>query len=193
MELGCVEPTKERDDDVDDYTKQFCYYIILQLGWVWKENNNNKRIETKRRREKKSSCLLSVSYVCLLFVHVSPSGYLNANEGDHDGLGCSQSRLHIINIHVSLSLALCVSRRRKRSLGSSAQDEKKRSIPFRTSDFLFVSFFVCFLIVTANDCQACEEADTYENIMDNYCRADFGESLGSFWFNNKFHFISFCF
>ncbi|KZS17215.1 secreted frizzled-related protein 5 [Daphnia magna] len=25
----------------------------------------------------------------------------------------------------------------------------------------------------ASDCQACEEVDTYENIMDNYCRADF--------------------
>ena len=137
---------KREDDDVDDYTKQFCYYIILQLGWVWKENNNNnKRIEKKRRREKKSSCLLSVSYVCLLFVHVSPSGYLNANEGDHDGLGCSQSRLHIINIHVSLSRSLCVCLGAGNVALVRLHRMKKRSIPFRTSDFLFVSFLFVFL------------------------------------------------
>lgn len=83
--------------------------------------------------------------MCLLFVHVSPSGYLNANEGDHDGLGCSQSRLHIINIHVSLSLALCVSRRRKRSLGSSAQDEKKGQYLFVPQISYSFLFFVVFL------------------------------------------------
>jgi hypothetical protein len=69
-----------------------------------------------------------------------------------------------------------VSRRRKRSLGSSAQDRKK------VNTFSYLRFFIrfSFLIVTANDCQACEEADTYENIMDNYCRADFGESHSPF-------------
>ena len=38
---------------------------------------------------------------------------------------------------------------------------------------LFLSFSI--RIETASDCQACEEADTYENIMDHFCRADFGK------------------
>ena len=33
---------------------------------------------------------------------------------------------------------------------------------------------VYLVVDTGNDCQACEEVDTYENIMDNFCRADFG-------------------
>lgn len=46
--------------------------------------------------------------------------------------------------------------------------------------------FVLFIFhLTASDCQACEEADTYENIMDNYCRADFGQSLIFFYLPNK--------
>lgn len=32
-------------------------------------------------------------------------------------------------------------------------------------------------MLSGSDCQACEEADTYENIMDHYCRADFGKYL----------------
>ena len=32
-------------------------------------------------------------------------------------------------------------------------------------------------LITESDCQACQQADTYENIMDNFCRADFGKSL----------------
>lgn len=38
--------------------------------------------------------------------------------------------------------------------------------------FSVVLFFSDF---TASDCQACEEADTYENIMDHYCQSDFGK------------------
>jgi hypothetical protein len=85
---------------------------------------------------------------------------------------------------ISLSLArwLCVSWRRKcvYSLGSSAQDGKK------VNTFSYLRFFILFLVcLTASDCQACEEVDTYENIMDNYCRADFGEfKLISGWMKN---------
>ena len=55
--------------------------------------------------------------------------------------------------------------------------------------------FLLFLIVAASDCQACEEADTYENIMDNYCRADFGEFTLSFSISgrNWIQLYSFCF
>jgi hypothetical protein len=67
------------------------------------------------------------------------------------------------------------------SLGSSAQDGKK------VNTFSYLRFFILFLVfcLTASDCQACEEVDTYENIMDNYCRADFGEfKLISGWMKN---------
>jgi len=110
------------------------------------ERQQQQKNETERRRKERS---LSVNkrFVCV-FVHVWPSGYLNANEGDHDGLGCSQSRLHIINIHVSRSL--CVSWRRKCSLGSSAQDGKKKVNTFSyLRCFILFSFFLSLQQVIA--------------------------------------------
>ncbi len=74
-----------------------------------------------------------------------------------------------------------LSRLRKLSLGlsallplSSVWTEQGQYL-FLDSDF-HLSFVCLFSNLTASDCQACEEADTYENIMDNYCRADFGKS-----------------
>jgi hypothetical protein len=86
----------------------------------------------------------------------------------------------ILSTYTSLSRSLCVCLGAGNVALVRLHRMKKKVNTFSYLRFLIRFFFFCFLIVTANDCQACEEADTYENIMDNYCRADFGESLGSF-------------
>ncbi|KAK4022238.1 hypothetical protein OUZ56_007717 [Daphnia magna] len=89
-------------------------------------------------------------FIYVVFVHVLPSGYPNANEGDPDGWA-APSLVCILSTDNNLHffLALCV------------------SLDYETLALIRLRFG------STSDCQACEEVDTYENIMDNYCRADF--------------------
>ena len=73
------------------------------------------------------------------------------------------SRLRKFSYWYSLGLSVCP------AAGRSVMDGTRS-----TPSSLWFSFSLFCFCLTASDCQACEEADTYENIMDNYCRADFG-------------------
>lgn len=125
-----------------------CYYIILQLKHGFES--------TTKERENHGGRELGILFVIkrfiyVVFVHVLPSGYPNANEGDPDGWA-APSLVCILSTDNNLHffLALCVSLDYETlalirlRFGSSVFVRKKKFLPFRALDFHSFDFWFCF-------------------------------------------------